>query len=206
MTKSDDYYEILGVPRNATSKQVRERFLQLARDRHPDRFADEEKEKAEVDFQRITQAYNMLHDPNRRLQYDKETELQAKSPTEDVRSHAARVYLQRGIEALKKKHYQLAVQNLEQATQEDASDPESWYYLAQVYAQRTSWLSKGLAAASKACQLEPSNSNYLKQAGELAALAGMNNRALKYYRDALTYGGEDPAVRAALKNLKKGKG
>jgi curved DNA-binding protein CbpA len=206
MTNSDDYYEILSVPRNATSKQIRERFLQLARDRHPDRFADEEKEQAEVEFQKITQAYNVLHNANRRLQYDQEKELRAKSATEVVRSQAAQVYLQRGVEALKKQRYPEAVRNLEQATQEDNSDPQAWYYLAQVYAQRTSWLSKGLAAASKACELEPSNPDYLKQAGKMAALAGMNSRALKHYHDALTYGGEDPEVRAALKNLRRAKG
>ena len=206
MTNSDDYYEILSVPRNATSKQIRERFLQLARDRHPDLFADDEKEQAEVEFQKVTQAYNVLHDANRRLQYDQEKELRAKSATEVVRSQAAQVYLQRGVEALKKQLYPEAVRNLEQATQEDNSDPQAWYYLAQVYAQRTSWLSKGLAAASKACELEPSNPAYLAQAGKMAALAGMNSRALKYYHDALTYGGEDPEVRAALKNLRRAKG
>jgi curved DNA-binding protein CbpA len=205
MTKSDDYYGILGVPKNATSKQIRGRFLQLARDRHPDRFGDEDKEKAEDEFQQITQAYNVLHDAKRRLLYDQDTELRAKSPTEDVRSQAARVYLRRGIEAYKKKRYQEAVTNLEQATHEDGRDPQAWYYLAQVYGQRTSWLSKGLAAASKACELEPSNPDYLKQAGAMAAQAGMSSQALKYYRDALTYGGEDPEVRTALKKLKRGR-
>jgi len=206
MKKSEDYYGILGVPRNATSKQIRDRFLQLARDRHPDRFGDSEKEKVEEEFQKITQAYNVLHNDNRRLQYDQDIEVRAKSPTEDVRSQAARVYLRRGVEAFKKKRYQEAVTNLEQATQEDGSDPESWYYLARVYGRRTSWLSKGLAAASKACELEPSNPAFLKQAGKMAALAGMSGRALKHYRDALTYGGEDPEVRAAIKGLRKGKG
>jgi curved DNA-binding protein CbpA len=206
MTKSDDYYEILRVPRNATSKQIRDRFLQLARDRHPDRFGGEEKEQAEEDFQKITQAYNILHDANRRLRYDKETDVQAKSPTEDVRTQAARVYLQRGVEAFRKKRYQEAMKNLEQATQEDSSDPQAWYYLSQIYSQRTSWLSKGLAAASKACELESSNVAYLKQAGKMAILAGMNNRALKYYTDALTFGGEDREVRTAIRNLRKAKG
>ena len=35
---SDNYYTILGLPQNATSKQIRERFLELARERHPDRY------------------------------------------------------------------------------------------------------------------------------------------------------------------------
>lgn len=206
MTTSEDHYSILGVPKNATSKQIRDRFLQLARDRHPDRFGDGEKEEAEEEFQKITQAYNILHDSIRRLRYDQDSEVRAKTPTLDVRSQAARVYLQRGIEAFKKKRYQEAATNLERATQEDRADPQAWYYLAQVYGERTSWLSKGLAAASRACELEPTNPRYLKQAGKMAAQAGMSSRALKYYRDALTFGGEDPEVRAALKELMKGGG
>jgi curved DNA-binding protein CbpA len=200
---TDSYYTILGVPKNATSKQIRERFLQLARDRHPDRYAAEEKADAEIAFQQITQAYNILHDAKRRRQYDEEQDVQARSPTSDVTAQAARVYLRRGIEALKKKRYQEAATNLEQATQEDGKDPQAWYYLAEVYAQRTSLLSRALAAAAKACELDPANPDYLKQAGKLAATAGMTTRAAKYYRDALTFGGEDSEVRAALKALKK---
>ena len=200
---SDTYYTILGVPTNATSKQIRERFLQLARDRHPDRFAPEEKEEAEIAFQQITQAYNVLHDPTRRRKYDEELDLHTKTAAEDVTTRAARVYLQRGIEAFKRKRYQEAATNLEQSTQEDGREPQAWFYLAKVYAQRTSLLSRALAAAAKAVELEPSNPEYLKQAGQLAALGGMSSRAMKYYRDALTFGGEDAQVRAALEALKK---
>lgn len=200
---TESYYTILGVPKNATSKQIRERFLKLARDKHPDRFAEEEKADAEIAFQQITQAYNILHDPNRRRQYDEDQDLSSKSPTQDVTTQAARVYLRRGIEAFKGKRYQEAATNLEQATQEDSSDPQAWFFLAQVYAQRTSLLSRALAAAAKACELDSSNAEYLKLAGDLAAMGGMTTRAAKYYRDALTYGGEDSEIRRALKALKK---
>lgn len=203
---SEDYYGILGVPRNATSKQVRDRFLQLARDRHPDRYSDDEKEQAEIEFQKITEAYNVLHDPDRRRRFDRDLELRSKAPARDVGAQAARVYVRRGVEAFKKKHYQDAVNNFEQATREDPNDPQAWHYLARVSSQRTSWLPRGLAAATKAAELEPMNPTYLKQAGSLAAKAGMTAKALKYYRDALTFGGEDPEVRSALEMLRKKSG
>lgn len=203
---SDDHYSILGVPRNATSKQIRERFLQLARDRHPDRYGDDEKEQAEIDFQKITQAYNVLHDPNRRRQFDQEIELRSKASAQGGGNQAARVYVRRGVEAFKKRHYQDAVNNFEQATREDPNDPQAWYYLARVSSQRASWLSRGLAAATKAVELEPMNPSYLKQAASLATKAGMTAKALKYYRDALTFGGEDPEVRSALEALRKASG
>jgi curved DNA-binding protein CbpA len=42
-----DFYSVLGVPRNATTEQIKERFLQLTREKHPDRFPGAEKQKAE---------------------------------------------------------------------------------------------------------------------------------------------------------------
>ena len=58
-----NYYVILGVSRNATEHQIRLRFKLIARQRHPDRFRDEEKAAAEVEFQEITEAFNLLTSP-----------------------------------------------------------------------------------------------------------------------------------------------
>ena len=62
-----DFYAVLGVPRNATAEQIKERFLQLTREKHPDRFRGAEKQRAELAFQEITQAFNTLSNPERRL-------------------------------------------------------------------------------------------------------------------------------------------
>ena len=55
-----DYYVILGAARNASKEQIRVRFRQLARERHPDRFQGVERQKAELDFQEITEAFNVI--------------------------------------------------------------------------------------------------------------------------------------------------
>ena len=67
-----DYYSILSVMRSATPEEIRNRFRQLARERHPDRFQGAERAKAEGDFQEITEAFNMLSNPERRRQIDLE--------------------------------------------------------------------------------------------------------------------------------------
>ena len=67
-----DYYVILGAARNASKEQIRVRFRQLARERHPDRFQGVERQKAELDFQEITEAFNVLLDATRRRQHDLE--------------------------------------------------------------------------------------------------------------------------------------
>ena len=67
-----DFYAILALPRNASEEQIRQRFRELARERHPDRFQGEAKARAEGEFQEITQAFNVLFDPERRRGHDLE--------------------------------------------------------------------------------------------------------------------------------------
>ena len=62
-----DYYDVLGVSKDATKDQVREAFRKLAFQYHPDR----NKEKgAEDKFKEISEAYAILSDPEKRQQYD----------------------------------------------------------------------------------------------------------------------------------------
>jgi len=61
-----DYYEILGVPRDATPEQIKEAFRRLAQKYHPDKpGGDAEK------FKEINEAYQVLSDPQKRAQYDR---------------------------------------------------------------------------------------------------------------------------------------
>ncbi len=200
-----NYYTILGVPSSATTKQIRERFLQLAREQHPDRYPAEEKGEAEAQFQQVTQAYNMLVNPDRRRQYDQEMAQRKPGGEGAVSGQAARVYIKRGVEAYKKKNYQQAVDFFDRATQESPDDAQAWYYLARALTHRTAWLSRALAAAAKSCELDSMNATYLKLAGELSSQAGMTSRAEKYLQNALTYGGDDPDVQLALEQVRRNK-
>lgn len=65
---NQDYYQILGIPRDATEKQINAAYKKLALQYHPDRNSD--KEAAEVKFRELNDAYHVLIDPNKRRQYD----------------------------------------------------------------------------------------------------------------------------------------
>ena len=65
--KKKDYYEILGVSRNATQEEIKEAYRKLALKYHPD--VNKSKE-AEEKFKEITEAYAVLSDPEKRRQYD----------------------------------------------------------------------------------------------------------------------------------------
>jgi curved DNA-binding protein len=63
-----DYYEVLGVSRDATAEQLQQAFRTLARKSHPDVNKDP---GAEDRFKEINEAYHVLSDPNTRKRYDR---------------------------------------------------------------------------------------------------------------------------------------
>lgn len=65
-----DYYAILGVPRNATGTEIRDAYLKLARDTHPDKVKDPEaRKRAEDAFKNVTAAYDTLSKERARREY-----------------------------------------------------------------------------------------------------------------------------------------
>ncbi len=64
-----DYYEILGVARDASPDEVKKAFRALARDTHPD--ANPGDPEAEARFRDIAEAYEVLSDPQKRARYDR---------------------------------------------------------------------------------------------------------------------------------------
>lgn len=64
-----NHYEILGVPRDATTEQLKKAYRTLSKQWHPDR-NPQNKEQAETKFKEISEAYCILSDVNKRRNYD----------------------------------------------------------------------------------------------------------------------------------------
>ena len=62
-----DYYEVLGVARNASAKDIKKAYYQLAKKHHPDTNKDPEAHKK---FQQVSEAYEVLSDESKRREYD----------------------------------------------------------------------------------------------------------------------------------------
>jgi molecular chaperone DnaJ len=65
-----DFYEILGVPKNASDEDIKKSYRKLAMKFHPDRNQGEGSKEAEVKFKEAKEAYEMLSDPQKRAAYD----------------------------------------------------------------------------------------------------------------------------------------
>src|SRR5262245_36663997 len=63
-----DYYDILGVKRDASVDEIKKAYRKLARQYHPDRNPGDK--QAETKFKEVQNAYDVLSDPKKRSQYD----------------------------------------------------------------------------------------------------------------------------------------
>ena len=62
---ASDYYEILGVSKDATNEQIKKAYRKKALEHHPDRGGDQD------EFKKVNEAYQTLGDPQKRSSYDR---------------------------------------------------------------------------------------------------------------------------------------
>jgi molecular chaperone DnaJ len=92
-----DYYEILGVEKNASVDEVKKSYRKLAMQYHPDKNPDNK--EAEEKFKEATEAYEVLSDTDKRARYDrfghqgvKQTDYGHYQNTEDIFSHFSDIF------------------------------------------------------------------------------------------------------------------
>ena len=68
MAEKRDYYEVLGIDRNASEDEIKAAYRKLAIKYHPDR--NPGNKEAEEKFKEAAEAYEVLHDADKRRQYD----------------------------------------------------------------------------------------------------------------------------------------
>ena len=109
----------------------------------------------------------MLSEPERRRQHD--LELPARRRVGHDPRQLSRAYLQRGVKAYKEKSFLDAADNFDRATKADPAIPRPGTTWRSPAPSRRAGCPGPLAAIERACELEPMNPAYRKQAGRISA-------------------------------------
>jgi CheY-like chemotaxis protein len=188
---SMDYFEMLGVPRDATETQIRTAFVRLAKQYHPDRVTDSaDRELAKDVFARIAAAHEALSNRQTRQQYLEALERGGGGEGPQVgQIVTAEVQFQTGEQHFRKREYDKALEHLGWAIQLNAEEGEfqalygwTWYL---VYHGEDEAEAKARAHLEKGLQLAPQSANthyylglFRKACGDAAGAVTMFRKAV----------------------------
>lgn len=189
-----DYYSILGVPKTATQAQIKEAYLRLARENHPDRFQDPEKRNQAAEMiQAINESYNHLRDDKLRREYDESLSRVELPPHEQ-----AERYYKNGIMREEMDEYQEALKFFYEAIQ---IEPENALFVgaaARVVGRDRSQARKAAELYNKAIALDPKRKELYLELGALMQTAGLPTRARRILETGLQHHPDDPELKKQL--------
>ncbi len=193
-----NYYEILGVSRNASTDEITAAFKKLVRDLHPDRYDDEdEKREAERKFKEITRAFNILKDPEKRREYDKTLGSSAVITKEN--KAGSEDYYKKGIALYKAGNYENAEAYFQSAIVRGMATANCYYYLALAQKHLPRRSKKVVENLEKAINLDPLNVKYRMELADFYLEKGVKSKAIYHYKRVLKI---EPNNRKAYEILK----
>ncbi|MGH9463366.1 MAG: DnaJ domain-containing protein [Vicinamibacteria bacterium] len=189
-----DYYSILGVPKTATQAQIKEAYLRLARENHPDRFQDPGKRtRAEETIQAINESYNHLRDEKLRRQYDETLSRVVLPPHEQ-----AERYYRNGIMREELTEYTEALKFFYEAMQLEPANALYMGAAARVMSMDRTQVRQAAELYNKAIALDPKRKELYLELGELLQRAGLPTRARRVFEAGLQQHPHDPELQQQL--------
>ena len=177
---SDDYYSILGVAKTASASEIRKAYLQLARDNHPDRFADGERDEAGQRFQKITEAFNHLRDERLRREYDKNLDKKERPPEEEAKLYFKNAQLQE-----QSQEYGNALKYYYEAMRLQPQNLDYVLGATRVLARDKSKLKQAANLMTEAIEKHPASPEPYVELGSIYTRSGMYLRARRTLQGAL---------------------
>jgi len=188
-----DHFRVLGVPQGAHRDQVKTAFLRLVKQFHPDRLPADLRHlapKMTAVFESIREAYDTLHDEQRRADWMASQQKRATArPATPVPSRGddAQIAFKKGELALRKRDYVAAEAFFEQAYRLDKSAnalaAQAWALY--VDPNRRSEAPRARALMQQALQLQPTCDRAHYQLGVVARVDGQLDVAERHFREAV---------------------
>ena len=177
-----DYYQLLGVTPQASVAEVRQAYARLAREKHPDRFRDEDqKKRAQREFQDITTAFNTLANPKSRQEYDASRDKPAPRTAEEIATDA----YERSQAALEGGQIDDAVTLLRTAVHHAPGQVAYQLALGRALARAPQKAREAVQVLERVVQLAPQNAAALAELATVLARQGLKLRAQKTLEAAL---------------------
>jgi curved DNA-binding protein CbpA len=203
--ENQTFYDLLGVLQSADENDIRHAYYGLAKRFHPDRFqgADMEhlRREAERLFSMLTEAYNVLSDPEARQRYDQERttpEPQSAASRHEEQSSLARQNFLHGKALLEQGQLHHAVTFFENAIQQDGTKAEYFQYLASVQMKNPKWRQECEQNFQHALELDPSLVTCYISLGQIYRRSGRDEQAEQMFRQALQWDPDHPVARREL--------
>lgn len=209
-----DHYEFLGLDPAATADGIAQAYEELAREvspTHAERLGiSEQCAMFELLFERATEAYLVLSDPDRRRAYDRLEGFDrphAKSEAELVeerQDHAAALYA-RAQGCLRAADFHFAVELLKEAAR---LDPRADFYalLGEAYAKNPKWLHHAEEALAHAVSRDASQVAWVLRLAQVREELGRTAEAREGFLEVLTRQPSNPEAGAGLARLDGGQG
>jgi molecular chaperone DnaJ len=194
-------YDVLGVSDSASTDQIKTAFRKLARERHPDRFQGPVRAAAELAFQEITEAYNVLTDLEQRRRYDQQLSSDSKEQLTDPKE-ISRALLGKALNLSKAGQLSQAEECFMQAVAHDQVSAKAHQLYGMFLAQQNNRLDEALRHIDMAVKLDPKNVKLLLDASRLFARAQMYARATRLVQTAAQLSPGDAAVETWLAQLR----
>jgi len=203
---SSSYYQILGVPKNASDDEIKKAYFQLARKFHPDRFdrtvPHEQKAQIEDIFDKITKAYRTLTNKQQRQEYDIRGASSPPDTGKDVVKKADTKFRQAKT-LFTMGRYEDAVILLEEAVRLNKNKGDYYLLLAMTQVKIPSYRKKAEEHFLKATELEPWNPEAYVGLGLLYKQEGMLTKATRLLQKALEVDSSHDVARRELEALGK---
>ncbi len=182
---SKSYYELLGVEKDASEKEIRDAYYKLVKKYHPDRYPHLPGYAAEMlnsIFSAITEAYNTLSEPEKRVQYSM-AEQQVET-VETTREDLARKRFEEGQAELNRKNLTEAESLFAQAIYL-APEEAKYHYYRGMTLYKIGEIKKAARCLGEAVRLDPNNARYFAELGHLYLKLGFEKRARSMFERSL---------------------
>lgn len=210
--KDQSNYEILGVKENAAEAEIRKSYFRLAKEYHPDRHLRKDmtnlKNELEALFVRITEAYNILIDEEKKKEYDislatRQIKHKEKEESREDSINKARAQFIIGKKNMDKGNHWGAADAFRWATRLDPHKAQYFSFLGYALSHIPRRLHEAEENCKKAIEMEPSNPEHYLNIAKIYKRAGLENKANMNFEEALKW---DPENEAALTELGRKKG